>query len=193
MVNFNLKQFGLIVGIAIIFAFLVFFTIEAFYPQPKYEDYCNQTYYPQAKPIVEPYDQQVLRCGDVYANKEVQDCNQQRGNPTFRYDNITRCDVFEKCDMCNVAFQKVGDIYQRNIFIITAIVGVAAILFGLYFGVAFMSGGFLFGGIITLAAETIRYFASGHVDRYLRMAVLLVELIILIWIGYRKVVKKEKE
>jgi len=192
MVNFNLKETGLIVGIAIVFAFLIFFTIEAFYPQPKYEDYCNETYYPQSKPINEPYDQQVLRCGDVYARQEVQECNKQRGNPTFRYDNITRCDVFDTCDFCNLEYQKINDVYQRNVFIITAIVGIAAILFGLYFSVSFMSGGFLFGGILVLAAGTIRYFASGHVDRYLRMAVLFVELVILIWIGYRKVVKKEK-
>ncbi|MBI2110578.1 hypothetical protein HYT51_02255 [Candidatus Woesearchaeota archaeon] len=192
MVNFNLKEAGLIVGIAILFAFFVFFSIEAFYPQPKYEDYCKDNYRYQPKLVTEPYEQQIQRCGDIYSSPEVQNCYQQKGNPTFKYDNSTKCDIFDTCDLCSILFEGNSDNYQRNIFIISAIVGIAAILFGLYFSVSFMSGGFLFGGILTLAAGTIRYFASGHVDRYLRMAVLFVELVILIWIGYRKVVKKEK-
>src|SRR3989344_7417469 len=191
MVNFSLKQTALIIGIAIVFTFFVFFTVEAFYPQPKYEDYCNQTYKYSPRPIATPYDTQKTGCSDPWINKEVEKCQVDKGTPTFKVGD-NGCDVYDTCDFCSVQFQKQNDLYQRNIFIISAIVGIASILFGLYFSVAFMSGGFLFGGILVLAAGTIRYFASGHVDRYLRMAVLFVELVILIWIGYRKVVKKEK-
>jgi len=56
-----------------------------------------------------------------------------------------------------------------------------------------MAGGFLFGGIITLAYSTIRYFSKGNVDNWLRVIVLFVEILILIWIGYRKVVNKDKK
>lgn len=192
MVNFSLKQTGLIIGIAIVFTFFIFFTIEAFYPQPKYEDYCNQTYRYSPRSMMVPYAEKTS-CPDPWAPREVEECQVRKGTPTFKVDNVTGCDMYDTCDFCSIEFEKVNDVYQRNIFIISAIVGISSILFGLYFNVAFMSGGFLFGGILVLAVGTIRYFAQGHVDRYLRMIVLFVELLILIWIGYKKVVKKGKE
>jgi len=185
------KNIVLAISIVVILSMFLHYGFSTFKKAPLYEDFCNETYRYQTKPVIEPYDQQMQRCGDVYNGPEVQNCYQQKGNPTFKYDNLTKCDAFDTCDFCNTLFQEQNDRYQRNVFIITALVGIAAIIFGMYFGIAFMSGGFLFGGILTLAAGTIRYFAAGHVDRYLRMIVLFVEILILIWIGYKKVVRKK--
>ena len=190
MAIINLKQTGLIIGIAILFTFFIVFAIEAFYSAPKYEDFCKNNYYgPDTYPA--KVNGVAVNCTDPYSSKEARECTNKKGNPTFKEEN--GCSVFDKCDYCNNEYQLVNDIYQRNIFIVTAIIGIIAIIFGLYFGVEFVAGGFLFGGILTLAVGTIRYFSAGHVNKYLRVIVLFIEILILLWIGYKKVVNKDKK
>ena len=189
MAIINLKQTGLIIGIAILFAFFVYFTIEAIYSSPKYEDFCKNNYFREPTP---PKINGQVNCTDTWQSKEVQDCSANKGNPEFKQDSNS-CDVFDKCNYCNKEFDEFNNKYQRNVFIITAIIGIIAIVFGLYFGIEFMAGGFLFGGIITLAYSTIRYFSKGNVDNWLRVIVLFIEILILIWIGYKKVVNKDKK
>src|SRR3989338_9602981 len=189
MAIINLKQTGLIIGIAILFAFFAYFTIEAIYPSPKYEDFCTNQNYREPTPAKIGTS---VNCTDAWSSKEVQQCNTNKGAPEFKQDK-NGCDVFDKCNYCGKDYDEYNNKYQRNVFIITAIIGIIAIIFGLYFGIEFMAGGFLFGGIITLAYSTIRYFSMGNVDNWLRVIVLFVEILILIWIGYKKVVNKDKK
>ena len=189
MAIINLKQTGLIVGIAILFAFFVYFTIEAIYPSPKYEDFCKNQYYREPIPVKQGMQ---VNCTNSWETKEVQECSVNKGSPEFKQD-VNGCDIFDKCNYCGKEHDEYNNKYQRNVFIITAIIGIIAIVFGLYFGIEFMAGGFLFGGIITLAYSTIRYFSRGNVDNWLRVIVLFIEILILIWIGYKKVVNRDKK
>lgn len=189
MAIINLKQTGLIIGIAILFAFFVYFIIEAIYPSPKYEDFCKNINYREPTPVKVGIQ---VNCTDPWQSKGVQECSSNKGSPEFRQD-VNGCDIFDKCNYCSRDFDEYNNDYQRNVFIITAIIGIIAIIFGMYFGVEFVAGGFLFGGIITLAYSTIRYFSRGNVDNWLRVIVLFIEILILIWIGYKKVVNKDKK
>ena len=73
---------------------------------------------------------------------------------------------------------------------ITAPLGIIAIIFGLYFGIDFIGSGFMFGGIATLFYGTIRYF--GEANKYLRVIIIFAELLIVVWIGYKKLWAKQK-
>lgn len=188
MAIINLKQTGLIIGIAILLAFFVYFTIEALYPSPKYEDFCKNFNYRET-PVAKVNG--AVNCTDVWQTKAVQECSSDKGSPEFKQD-VNGCDVFDNCNYCSRDFDRYNNKYQRNVFIITALIGIISIIFGMYFGVEFVAGGFLFGGIITLAYSTIRYFSRGNVDNWLRVIVLFIEILILIWIGYKKVVNKDK-
>jgi len=188
MAIINLKQTGLIIGIAILFAFFVYFVIEAVYPSPKYEDLCNNINYREPTPAKVGIQ---VNCTDPWQSKGVQECSLDKGSPEFKQDQ-NGCDVFDKCNYCGRDYENLNNDYQRNVFVLTAIIGIGAIIFGLYFGVEFVAGGFLFGGILTLAYSTIRYFSRGNVDKWLRVIVIFIEILILIWIGYKKVVGKNK-
>lgn len=186
----NIKQVPIIIGIAVLFTLFITLSIEAFYTSPKYDDFCNpQT---QAKLYREPYPAKIppTNCTDIYStDQRVQSCYNQKGNPIFDYDSIG-CQVYKECDYCQRDYDDARKIHDRNIFLITAPLGLIAIIFGLYFGIDFIGSGFMFGGIATLFYGTVRYF--GEANKYLRVLIILIELLIVVWIGYKKLWAKQK-
>ncbi|HLC56662.1 MAG TPA: hypothetical protein VJJ23_05485 [Candidatus Nanoarchaeia archaeon] len=185
----SIKQTALIVGIAVLFAAFIYFTIDAFYPEPKYEDFCKNSPYPYG--VEKPFPKIVNdSCSDYYSSPEAQQCQIDKGQPVPKQD-ARGCLVYDKCDYCNRDLTKAQEPYNRNVFIIMAVIGILAIIFGLYWNVDFLSGGALFGGILTLLIGTIRYF--GNANKILRVIILLAEILILIFIGYKKVADRKKK
>ena len=74
---------------------------------------------------------------------------------------------------------------------ILAPIGILMIIFGIFYSVDFLGSGFMFGGIMILAWGTIQYFAD--MPKFMRVIVLLVELIILVWIGNKKLKDNKKK
>lgn len=185
----SLKQVPIIVGIAVLFTLFITLSIEAFYTSPKYEDFCNQGAsrpYP-LKEVAPAADQ--TKCIDVYLSRESTDCYNGGGFPDVDY-NASGCPIYKSCNFCQKDFDSARKIHDRNVFFITAPIGIIAIIFGIYFGIDFIGSGFMFGGIATLFYGTVRYF--GEADKYIRALIILVELLILVWIGYKKLSSKQK-
>ena len=86
---------------------------------------------------------------------------------------------------CEYEYDAVIDPYERNVFIITLIIGMIAIIMGgVILHLESVSSGIMAGGVLTLIYGTTRYWGDMH--KYLRFTVLTIVLIVLIWIGYKK-------
>ncbi|MEK6934401.1 MAG: hypothetical protein AABW46_00840 [Nanoarchaeota archaeon] len=179
----NLKQIAVVVAVSILSAFLIGLAIDAFYPTPKYEDYCKEYNYPRAIP--EKYPGSSTNCTYQQTEGEV-NCYKDGGMPEFDYDE-NGCSEFRECNFCNQEFQLVNAKYNRNVFFITAPIGLLLIIYGIFFAIEFIGSGFMFGGILTLAYGTIRYFSN--MSKIMRVIVIFIELIIVVWLSIKKLKK----
>ncbi len=190
----NLKKVSLTVGLAVVFALFVYALIDAFYEEPQYDKYCRMDEpYGRPMPIGKQPPVQV-DCPVLVAKEQA--CYAQQGMVRYSYDNETGCPIDLMCDMCNKEFENARNAYIKNIFYITAPIGLLAIVLGMYLPLTVdaIASGFMFGGIITLVQGTVRVF--GDLSKISRVVVLGIELAIIVWLGYRKVQdvpKREKE
>src|SRR3989344_1903436 len=127
----NVKNLVLGIGIIIVFGLLLWQGIEAFYPSPQYEVYCNSTRYNYPYPAdIKPLGPQE----NCNFSRELQDkqneCYNNGGTPIFEY-NERGCSVSVKeCDYCNKYFNEAQDDYSQIVFIISLIAGIIALFVG---------------------------------------------------------------
>ncbi len=189
----DLKKVSLTVGIAVVFAFFIYFAIDAIAPSPKYEDYCTfngRFTSPQPAKIGPDSCQPVFE--DLAYSEQ---CYRAKGIIRYEY-NATGCPTTAVCDYCSRDFQEKNDQYTLRVFWVSAFIGIVALVIGMYLPlmVEAIASGFMFGGILTLIQSTVRVF--GALGRYSRVIILGIELVILIWIGVKKVSelgKRKKE
>lgn len=87
---------------------------------------------------------------------------------------------------CQQGFDDAGSIYNRNIFIVLVIFGIIAIVLGFVFaGVSAVSLGLSLGGVLSLIIGAIRYWSD--MNDVVRVLVLAAALIVLIWLGVKKI------
>jgi hypothetical protein len=93
----------------------------------------------------------------------------------------------EICDYCQKDFRSVFEKYNKNLFFITAPIGLLLIILGLYLPTRLdaMAGGSLLAGILTMIQITMRVF--GDLGKWTRVILLGLELVIVVWIGMKKV------
>jgi uncharacterized protein (DUF983 family) len=125
----------------------------------------------------------------------VQDINQTKcyndgGQPRFVQDN-NGCEVYDKCDYCSRDFNDAQQSYNRNIFFILMPIGLVIVIIGIYLTVEYIGAALMFAGLITMFYATIRYFSN--MSKILRALVILVELLIIMWIGYKKIGEKDSK
>lgn len=177
------KKLAMVLGIAVLLPLFLVFFLDAVYTAPKWEDYCDREDYGMyAKPLIN-------NCTDFYSDPEYMKCINHGGAPTFSND-ANNCQVYDKCDYCQKDFDTVQQIYNRNIFFILAPLGLIIVLIGIYLTVEYIGAGLMFGGLITMFYATVRYFSD--MSKLTRAIVLLVELLIIIYIGYKKIGKDRK-
>jgi hypothetical protein len=204
----KIKETILGVSIAIIFVLFVGFGIQVFYPYPKYENYCqekefinydnekncadnsgkwNPTNY--RKPVsVDIVDGQLICTkidSDIKDNESELTLNYIKKNENFAEGY---CDLFYYCA------QKHRDdlnVYNRNVFIISGIIGILTIILGLVvLKLVSVSAGLFGGGVLTLIYGTVRYWSE--LADWARFIILGIALAVLIYLGYKKFNKKEK-
>ncbi|HLD88683.1 MAG TPA: hypothetical protein VI894_00605 [Candidatus Nanoarchaeia archaeon] len=182
----NLKQIAITAGIAVIFALLIGLSVDYFYPEPKYESYCKSEIYPKPYPVREaPANLCSYDFGPAYDN-----CTAGGGYAKFDY-NASGCQMYKSCDFCNKQYQKSQDIYNRDIYFIITPIALIAIIAGVFWPVEFIGTGFMFGGILLLFYGTARSFAFE--SKLLRIIGLFIDLVVLIWIAYKKLIEKSSE
>lgn len=172
-----IRRIIVIFVIAILFTILINVSIDAFYPQPEYGDFCRDNY-PKAMPL------QPEQCAEVTPI----DC--ARGETSYRY-NTRGCPTEAYCETCHENLEQAQEKYSIVVFIVSAITGLIALVVGMNLPKSFVNewigSGFLLGGLLTILVGTIRYF--GDMGRYVRPVVILFELTLVIYLAYKKLRK----
>ncbi|MGV8150908.1 MAG: hypothetical protein ACP5NV_04220 [Candidatus Woesearchaeota archaeon] len=176
------KKLAVMIGIAVLLPLFLGVLMDAVYPEPNYNDYCSDDRYPQ-----KDFRAEAVNCTDIYSTPEYLACSNQGGIVRTEY-NATGCSVFKECDMCSNDYNDASEEYRKNfftIFLILGILGLIGIIVGVYLSIDYIGAGLMFGGIITLVYATTRYF--GELSRIARAIAIFVELLIIIWIAYKKI------
>lgn len=180
------KEIAMIVGIAMLSALFLGLLVDAVYESPGWEDFCDKGRYDETRPKPVKFDAEI--CGKYEQTEEELTCYEDDGNPRFTYDE-NGCQVFDYCDVCGVEFEDAREIYNRNVFFIITPVGILFIILGIFWSIEFMGTGFMFGGIFSIFYSTARYF--GDMSKILRVIVIGIYLLIILLLGYVRLVKKE--
>ena len=183
----DIRKILIIFVIAVLFAILVQSTIDAVYPSPEYDDFCGET---KPRPVAVKVDM----CPEFDYN-EANECAENRGMIKYIYD-VNGCPISYECDPCSKDYDSARDKYGFISFIISALLGIIAIIAGLWLPVEknslheWIGTGFLLGGLFTLFIGTMRYYSDLH--RILRPIIILIELLIVIYLSYKKLNPKKK-
>lgn len=179
----RLKKTILGIAISIILALFIGYGIETFYPSPRYQDFCEDSF-PKPHKV-----ENISQCDYVIeSNSEFeQSCYNQDG--IVRYDyNEEGCRIAVECDTCNVEYRDASEGYNKVIFIVTLILGLAAVIIGaLILKIEPVGSGIMGGGVLTMIYGTLRYWGNlADVGRFIILGLILA---ILIWLGYKKLNK----
>ena len=182
----DLRRVAIIFVIAILYAIFVNAFIAAFYPEPKYEDYCKQRFAPAT-----PYIKSDIMCQKFNqpSPQELEKCSNDKGQPDYLYD-ANGCPVqYKGCSYCQRDFDSANQKYNLYFFIFSSILAIIAIGIGLLLPTSnslneWIATGFILGGLITLFFGTFRYYQ--YLGRYVKPFVILAELLIVIFLSYKK-------
>ena len=177
----KVKNLVLGLGIVVVYALVLWQGIEAFYPQPKYEDFCDV--YPD-RPIHEKYPGENNNC-TLPVNLETKQnaCYKVKGEFRYEYDD-NGCVIEGYCDECNINYNEASDKYSRNIFIISLIAGVITFIIGFAILKVEPVGSALIGsGIWAIFYGTVRNWRNFGAG--IRFVLLFIVLMILIWLAIR--------
>lgn len=173
----TLKAVGLSVSIIIVLNLFFHFGVETFYPQLKQENFCPQERLGRA------YIDRVA-CEEVGGKWFEQYPDKAMPKPVLNAEPVISgyCDAFYTC---NQEYEKVREVYDRNVFVVLVLAGLVA------FGIGYVihsaeavSLGLLLGGVLSFIIGTIQYWSRMH--DYLRFGILTFTLIVLLWVGYTK-------
>ncbi len=176
----DLRQIAVTAAVAILSSVFVILLIDLIYQEPQYSDFCGDDFGPRAKPID-------IQCTYDYTQADEQ-CYQDGGVVKTKL-NESGCPVFDTCSFCNKDYDAARETHARNVFIIIGLIGVGAIFSGTLWKIEFLGSGIMFGGIILLFYATARFFVDA--DKILRVVIIFVELLLVLWIGYKKLYKPE--
>lgn len=82
------------------------------------------------------------------------------------------------------AYNKAREVYNRNVFIILVVLGVASIILGAFLWNEILVLGLSWGGVLSLIISSMRYWTDA--DNLVKVLILLLALGALIWIAIKK-------
>ncbi|MBR9690744.1 hypothetical protein GOV08_03605 [Candidatus Woesearchaeota archaeon] len=170
----DIRKILIIFVIATLFSILVFSTIDAIYPRPDFNDFCEIS--PRAVP---------LEKADI-TNITQETCEADGGKWERNWCNYNY--------YCEKEWENARKNHNFIVFIISALMGVAAILAGMYLPAKpdtineWVGTGFMLGGLFALFFGTAQSYSDLH--RIIRPIVIFIELALVIFISYKKLGKK---
>ena len=112
-----MKNIVLGIGIFAVYMMMLTYGIEAFYPSPKYDDYCTNAFRGKIT--------EVVSCTRSVALQEAeQACYQSRGFPEYKYNESGCAVAVERCNNCQRDFDEAELGYGKIVFVIAIIFGV---------------------------------------------------------------------
>jgi len=191
------KHVLLAIAIAIVFALFIGFGISTFYKSSKYEDFCGE----RDKFVNTITEQKCDELGgkwnqeEIIRRLEVIENNQLLCTKISEKDDAVtlNCKTQEQLDnrgycdkdfYCREEFDDDREIYNRNVFIAASIIGILSLVVGIALKITSVSAGLMGGGILLLIYGIIRYWSG--LQNYGRFTVMGIALVVLIWLGYKK-------
>lgn len=176
------------IGIALIVAFFFGYGISTFYESPKHKNFCREGEFqePVARELVTTVPLKA-NCSYIEPDKSLRiKCTEKEGIITAKYDK-DGCTESYYCEMCYKEFGDAREVYNKHVFIISIILGIIALAVGVTLKLPSVSSGIMGGGVLTIIYGTLRYW--GQMPDYTRFIILGITLVILIWVGYKKLKK----
>jgi len=190
----KVKKIGIIIIIAILFTLLCFSMVDVVIQEPDYSKFCTD--YSKPYPAIV---QQDVKCPLMVepSENDYSLCQSTRGYIEYNYDS-KGCPQNFKCNNCSAVYEDAGKGYRLIGFIITSILGILAVIIGMYIKskedvMEWVFSGLLIGGIATIFIGTMQYFRD--MGRFVKPFVLLAEIALIIWVAIRtsrRLVKKKK-
>jgi hypothetical protein len=191
------RKILVILIIAVLFGIFTNSLAEALFNEPDYNNYCKPytSIYEKMAPVSVP-TQTITGCNNCTyiepTTEERDNCKDGDLAPVYSQNN---CITSYKCETCNKEFQNAQSNYNFKIFLVTALLGLVAIILGLYLPKdinslnEWIGTGFMFGGLISVFIGTARYFGDMH--KIVRPIIIFIELILVILITYKKLKDKK--
>ena len=178
----RLARTFLAIGIAVIFAIFFSYGLHVVYETPDYN-----------------YEQS--DCNEKYNCNEQLDLCRDEVDSADCFDDVRASTAYKVCqelrDKCNEEFQKQTSRYKyaRNSFYILTLIGIAAIVVGMFIiKTEGIGSGIIGGGILTILWSLFyTYSYWTNFNKYIKLGVLGIVLVILIFFGYKKIEKKFRE
>ncbi|MFO7711162.1 MAG: hypothetical protein R6V53_05350 [Candidatus Woesearchaeota archaeon] len=178
----DIRRVLIVFIIAILFTFLVFQSIFAVNLRPEYNDFCDNRL---QKPIG-------TECEAINVSTIAQqNCSEQDGRIAYDYDS-NGCPESYYCETCSNEYDEARERYNMNVFLISAVIGLIAIVLALYLPTReelneWIATGFMLGGLLTIFFGTFAYIWDiGELGRFIRPLVFLLEIVIIIFVAYKK-------
>lgn len=156
------------VAIAFVSVFFFAYAIQTVYSSPQYEDFCEDK----------------LTIKVIESEGE---CIGEGGKWTGYPDRGIEPKVTGWCDLdfeCRGEYDLVREIYERNVFFANMIIGIVVLIVAFFLTIEAVSSGLMGGAVILIIYGSIRYW--GELSDIWRTLMLGVALVVLIWLGYKK-------
>jgi len=174
------KQVVLAIAIALVLVFFVGYGISVFYEEPEFEDFCGEEPKISVENILN--ESSCLGQGGQWTPWGASEVEIPR---EVIPKGEGHCDMFFECRQ---EYDDSRDVYNRNVFIIALILGLAIVVTGITLKLESVSIGIMGGGALLILYGTIRYW--GELGKYIRLVILGLVLVALIYLGYKKFGKK---
>ncbi len=170
---------NIVIGVAIIILtiFVTFYGINTFYPKPNYDDFCGEI---KTQEVINSLE----RCEEI-------------GGKWGVYESVRPVEGGAEgfCDRdyyCRQDLEDARKIRSRNVFLIALPLGIMIIVFGAFvFGLETVGAGLMGGGVGTLIYGAGAYWP--YSENWIRFAISLLGLMVLIWFAYWFNKKMEKK
>ncbi|MBT7902715.1 hypothetical protein HN587_02555 [Candidatus Woesearchaeota archaeon] len=175
----DLRKVVIIFVIAVLYAIFVNSLIEAVYPNPRYDSFCGYEK-PRSMPVS-------IECTQI----DTPDCGFD-SSIKYSYDS-NGCPTSAECNFCQRDHDAAQKMHNLVVFIVSSIFGLIAIAVGLYLPIKnndlneWIATGFMLGGLFTLFFGTAIFYED--MARFLRPVVILFELVLVIYLAYKKLKK----
>ena len=188
----GLAKTFLAIGIAIVFTVFIAYGLYVVYEPPEntcWDDYncygLTAVCYGEDPETFEKY----ARPAPLSESEEQRECAQ----------NITKSQEYRDCidqqETCNAMQDDEQFIHARNSFFIIIVIALLSLIAGVYLtSMEGIGSGFIGGGVLLILWSliyTVKYWAEW--DKYVKLLALFIVLVVMIYIGYKKIESKKKK
>ncbi len=174
------QKVSVVIAIAILVNIFINYGRQVFYPEPKYEKFCNM------EPVLvnnkEDCEKSKGKWIEEQGIRNPEELKYQQTAPAYPQTMKSYCDMHY---YCSKDYQNAIGIYNKNVFIAYIALGLIMVIAGLAITTSSsVSLGILYGGIVLIFVGGTRFWPD--MSDVFRFAVIGFVLAVFIWLGYKK-------